>query len=68
MWIYPKWGWTNHRIQGVSTPGDVKAFTNFLVDGLNIPTLRKNVWGGSAEFTKSAFKWKDGQVYLAIGL
>ncbi len=32
---------------------------------LNTPTLRKSAWGGSAEFTSSAFKWKDGQVYLA---
>ncbi len=33
--------------------------------GLNILISRKNAPGGSAEFTKSAFKWKDGQVYLA---
>ncbi|NES04957.1 MAG: transposase [Okeania sp. SIO2F4] len=32
---------------------------------LNTQTLRKSVWGGSAEFTKSAFKWRNGQVYLA---
>ncbi len=31
----------------------------------NILTSRKSVWGGSAEFTSSAFRWKDGQVYLA---
>ncbi len=32
---------------------------------LDLLISRKSVWGGSAEFTKSAFKWKDGQVYLA---
>ena len=33
-----------------------------------LPPLRnfkKKRNGGSAEFTRSAFKWKDGQVYLA---
>ena len=35
------------------------------MDALNILTLRKNARGASPEFTRSAFKWKDGQVYLA---
>ena len=41
------------------------AFTNFFCGRAKYPNFRKKRNGGSAEFTKSAFKWKDGQVYLA---
>ena len=41
------------------------AFTNFFVGRAKYPNFKKKHSGGSAEFTKSAFKWKDGQVYLA---
>lgn len=41
------------------------AFNNFF-DGRNkYPTFKKKKNGGSAEFTKSAFRYKNGQVYLA---
>ena len=43
-----------------------KAFGNFWAGRAgNMPTYKKKRNGGSAEFTKSAFKFKDGQVYLA---
>ena len=42
-----------------------KPLLTFGRDTLSILTLRKKHHGGSAEFTKSAFKWKDGQVWLA---
>lgn len=42
-----------------------KAFSNFFEGRAKYPTFKKKRNGGSAEFTKSAFKWKDGQVYLA---
>lgn len=42
-----------------------KAFSNFFEGRAQYPTFKKKRNGGSAEFTKSAFKWKDGQVYLA---
>jgi putative transposase len=42
-----------------------KAFSNFFEGRTNYPTFKKKRNGGSAEFTKSAFKFKDGQVYLA---
>jgi putative transposase len=42
-----------------------KAFTNFFAGRAKHPKFKKKHNGGSAEFTKSAFKWKDGQVYLA---
>ncbi|WP_202224772.1 RNA-guided endonuclease TnpB family protein [Okeania sp. KiyG1] len=41
------------------------AFTNFFGGRAKYPNFKKKRNGGSAEFTKSAFKWKDGQVYLA---
>ncbi|HEY9872547.1 MAG TPA: RNA-guided endonuclease TnpB family protein [Candidatus Obscuribacterales bacterium] len=42
-----------------------KAFTNFFAGHAKYPKFKKKHNGGSAEFTKSAFKWKNGQVYLA---
>jgi putative transposase len=42
-----------------------KAFTNFWAGRAKYPNFKKKHSGGSAEFTKSAFKWKDGQVFLA---
>jgi putative transposase len=41
------------------------AFTNFFAGRAKYPNFKKKRSGGSAEFTKSAFKWRDGQVYLA---
>jgi len=41
------------------------AFTNFFALRTKYPNFKKKRSGGSAEFTKSAFRWKDGQVYLA---
>ncbi|NET27011.1 RNA-guided endonuclease TnpB family protein [Okeania sp. SIO1I7] len=41
------------------------AFTNFFSGRAKYPNFKKKRNGGSAEFTKSAFKWKDGQIYLA---
>ncbi|MBP0030869.1 RNA-guided endonuclease TnpB family protein [Roseofilum sp. Guam] len=41
------------------------AFTNFFAARAKYPKFRKKNQGGSAEFTKSAFKFKDGQIYLA---
>ena len=41
------------------------AFTNFFAGLTKYPNFKKKSSGGSAEFTKSAFKWKDGQVFLA---
>lgn len=41
------------------------AFTNFFAGRAKYPTFKKKHYGGSSEFTKSAFRWKDGQVYLA---
>ena len=41
------------------------AFSNFFAGRAGYPTFKKRRNGGSAEFTKSAFKFKDGQVYLA---
>ena len=42
-----------------------KAFTNFWAGHAKYPNFKKKRNGGSAEFTKSAFRYKDGQVYLA---
>jgi putative transposase len=39
-----------------------KAFSNFFAGRAKYPNFKKKHSGGSAEFTKSAFKWKDGQV------
>lgn len=42
-----------------------KAFTNFWGGRAKYPNFKKKRNGGSAEFTKSAFKYRDEQVYLA---
>jgi putative transposase len=42
-----------------------KAFTNFFDGRAKYPNFKKKHNGGSAEFTKSAFRWKDGQLFLA---
>jgi putative transposase len=42
-----------------------KAFGNFWAGRAQYPTFKKKRNGGSAEFTKSGFRWKDGQVFLA---
>ena len=41
------------------------AFTNFFAGRTKYPNFKKKRNGGSAEFTKSAFKFRDGQVYIA---
>jgi putative transposase len=41
------------------------AFSNFFAGRAKYPTFKKKRNGGSAEFTKSAFKWSGGQGYLA---
>ncbi|TAD79230.1 MAG: transposase [Oscillatoriales cyanobacterium] len=41
------------------------AFTNFFAGRTQYPTFKKKRNGGSAEFTRSAFCLKDGQVFLA---
>ncbi len=41
------------------------AFTNFFAGRAQHPNFKKKRSGGSAELTKSAFKYKDSQVYLA---
>ncbi|CAC5345187.1 transposase [Planktothrix rubescens CCAP 1459/22] len=41
------------------------AFTNFFAGRAKYPNFKKKHQGGSAEFTKSAFKLKNGQIYLA---
>lgn len=41
------------------------AFTNFFAGRAKYPNFKKKRNGGSAEFTKSAFKFKEGKVYLA---
>lgn len=43
------------------------AFSNFFAGTTKYPNFKKKRNGGSAEFTKSAFKWRDGQVFLAKG-
>lgn len=42
-----------------------KAFANFWAGHAKYPNFKKKHNGGSAEFTKAAFRWKDGQVWLA---
>jgi putative transposase len=42
-----------------------KAFTNFFAGRAKYPSFKKKSNGGSAEFTKAAFRWRDGQVFLA---
>jgi putative transposase len=41
------------------------AFVNFFAGRANYPNFKKKRNGGSAEFTKSAFKFKDKEIYLA---
>jgi putative transposase len=41
------------------------AFTNFFAGRTQYPNFKKKRNGGSAEFTKSAFKWRDGKLFLA---
>ena len=41
------------------------AFTNFFAGRTKYPNFKKKRNGGSAEFTKSAFKWRNSQIYLA---
>ncbi len=41
------------------------AFTNFFAGRAKYPNFKKKRNGGSAEFTKAAFRYVDGQVYLA---
>jgi len=42
-----------------------KAFSNFFSKRAKYPRFKKKRSGGSAEFTRSAFRLKDGQVFLA---
>jgi putative transposase len=42
-----------------------KAFANFWAGRAKYPNFKKKRSGGSAELTRSAFKLKDGQVWLA---
>ena len=42
-----------------------KAFGNFWAGRAKYPNFKKKHQGGSAEFTKAGFRWKDGQVFLA---
>jgi putative transposase len=42
-----------------------KAFGNFWAGRAKYPNFKKKHHGGSAEFTKSAFRWIDGQLFLA---
>jgi len=42
-----------------------KAFSNFFEGRARYPNFKKKHHGGNAEFTKSAFKWKGGKVFLA---
>jgi len=44
------------------------AFTNFFAGRTKYPNFKKKRNGGSAEFTKSAFKFRDGKIYLAKSL
>ena len=41
------------------------AFTNFFAGRAKYPNFKKKRNGGSAEFTKSAFKFKNKEIYLA---
>ncbi|MFM8293239.1 MAG: RNA-guided endonuclease InsQ/TnpB family protein, partial [Microcystaceae cyanobacterium] len=41
------------------------AFTNFFAGKTGYPTFKKKRNGGSAEFTKSAFKFRNNEIYLA---
>ncbi|NJM56322.1 MAG: IS200/IS605 family element transposase accessory protein TnpB [Synechococcales cyanobacterium RU_4_20] len=44
------------------------AFSNFFAGRAQYPVFKKKRNGGSAEFTKSAFKWRNGQLFLAKSL
>ncbi len=41
------------------------AFSNFWAGRTKYPNFKKKHQGGSAEFSKSAFKYRNGQIYLA---
>lgn len=41
------------------------AFTNFFAGRAKYPAFKKKRNGGSAEFTRAGFRFRDGQVYLA---
>ncbi|MCC5616100.1 transposase [Nostoc sp. CHAB 5836] len=41
------------------------AFSNFFAGRAKYPNFKKKHNGGNAEFTKAAFKFRDGQVFLA---
>jgi putative transposase len=41
------------------------AFSSFFAGRTKYPNFKKKRHGGSAEFTKSAFKWRNGQLFLA---
>ena len=41
------------------------AFTNFFAGRTKYPNFKKKRNGGSAEFTKAAFNFKEGEVYIA---
>ena len=45
-----------------------KAFSNFFTGRAKYPNFKKKHQGGSAEFTKAAFKWRNGQIFLAKSL
>ncbi len=42
-----------------------KAFTNFWAGRTKYPNFKKKRSGGSAEFSRAAFKWSYGQLWLA---
>ncbi len=42
-----------------------RAFSNFWDGRTKYPNFKKKHHGGSAEFTKSAFRWKGGKLFLA---
>jgi putative transposase len=42
-----------------------KAFENFWAKRASYPNFKKKRNGGNAEFTRSAFKWKNGKLWLA---
>lgn len=49
--------------QGLRNPQ--KAFSNFFANQTKYPKFKKKRNGGSAELTRSAFRWTDGQLGLA---
>jgi len=42
-----------------------RAFTNFFAGRAKYPRFKRKASGGSAEFTRSGFRYRNGQVYLA---